>query len=176
MLFRQPTHPQIDRVDIAIGLLQRLLHGHVGGDFGKARHPLQAVGCPHRVVIGQAVVAAPLDVQRCQIKAPLAGGPKEEVPHIVHHLGVDLLGPIAGEIFEQGFDSHFGHGGGVEEAVLEPQFIAHGDPIIVEKLDVLAEHAVAEAKRRGGELRCQAGIHIRPIARPGSDAGGPGAR
>ena len=160
VLLREPGHPEIELVDAAVGLLERGLHGGVGSDLGEAGHLRQSIGDPDGVVVGQAVIPAALDVERGQIEAALPGGAEEEIPNVVDHLRVDLLGPVAGQILEQRVDAHLRDAPRIEEHILEPHFVANGVAIVVEELDVLAQHAVAEPERRRGKLRGDAGVYV----------------
>src|SRR5262249_33672720 len=69
MVFRQTSYPKIDVVDVAVELLELGLDVGIGRDLSKTGNLWQAVSGADGVVVGQAVVAAALDVERGQVEA-----------------------------------------------------------------------------------------------------------
>ena len=81
------------------------LHGRVGVICAKLGDARQAVRRAGRVVVGQAVVAAALDVQRGQVEPALARLAEQEVAQAVDDLGVDLLGVRRGGVLQDAVDA-----------------------------------------------------------------------
>ena len=91
MVFGQCADPQVDVVDRAVQRFQRRLHFRVGRNLAERRHACESVCFTHCVVIGQAMITAPLDVERCQIEAALPWRTEQEVPQAIGDLVVVFL-------------------------------------------------------------------------------------
>src|SRR5437773_8267807 len=68
MVLGQSADPEIDVIDRAVERLQIGRQLAIGRDLAKARYLGQVIRGSHAVVVGQAIVAAALDVQARQVK------------------------------------------------------------------------------------------------------------
>src|SRR5215471_5643829 len=101
MIFGQTADPQINVIDRTIQLLQLGLERRIGSDLGEALDLGQSVGGPYGIVIGQAVVAASLNVQAGQIESAAARRSEQEVAHAVDDGGIDLGARVGRQIFQK---------------------------------------------------------------------------
>ena len=97
MVFCQCGGPEVQVTDVYGGVLERLLDIWVGRDVGEALHRSQAVRVAHRVVVAEAVIAAPLKIQSCQVEGDVVWLALEEVPDFVDDLRVNFLGLLSSE-------------------------------------------------------------------------------
>jgi hypothetical protein len=65
-VFGEYADQWIDRVHVAVHGFDRPLHAHVRRNLGKARYAGEAGGFAERVVVGNAMIAGPLDIDRVQ--------------------------------------------------------------------------------------------------------------
>ena len=101
MILGQSAFEGVDGVHAAgICLGQFLLHFHIAGDLGEARHLGQAHRGAERVVIGDAVVAVALDVAGHEVLAAEAAVAEEQVADVIDCIEVVRLGNTVGVALE----------------------------------------------------------------------------
>ena len=156
----QGADPEVDVVDAAVKRLRAWPARPVGRDLREARHPRQAVGGPDGVVVGQAVVAAALDVEAARSRPPAPGGPKRKLRTLSTTLVSTSEDGSEARYLRIGSMPSAGRSAGLKNASLSGDLVGDRQAVVVEELDVVAEQAVAEAEGGGRELVGDARVDV----------------
>jgi hypothetical protein len=164
VLLSKASNPQLHSVHGDVGSLERALHRQVAGDLGKGTDRWQLVRNTRFRIARETVVTTALNVEGGKVMAGAAKVGEQEAAYVLNDLGVDLLATVAGQVLEHGLDARLAQNAGVEERVAEAHLGEHSVAVVVQELQVGAQHAVAQAKRGGTELGADAGVDAAAVA------------
>ena len=100
MVLHKAADPEVDIVHAAVEREEFGLEGGVAGDLGEGFHFRETVGGAGGVVVGKAMVAPALDIQRGEVESARSGRAEEEVAQPPDELGINFLGFVRGEVFQ----------------------------------------------------------------------------
>jgi hypothetical protein len=96
VIFREASHPKINRVYASIQCEELGLHGWIQGDLSETGDTWNSIGGSSRIVVRKPMVAPALDVERSEVESTSPGRAEEEVPQTIDELGVHFLSFIRG--------------------------------------------------------------------------------
>src|SRR5262249_7708279 len=152
MVLGEAAGPQVDVIDAAISLLERLQRSWVARDLLEAGIRLKAERHARLVERAEAEIVAALDIDRCKV-LPVRGV-EQEVAQAVDDARVERLRRVGSEMAQESVGAAVG--GEIrrrqKERILELQRRAVDRALLVEALCVVRHDGMAEAVGCAGEF------------------------
>jgi hypothetical protein len=105
VIFRQAADPEVDQIDVAIGLLEPGGNFGIRGDIRKRLRPAQAKSFAQLVIGRQAEIAPALDVERGEIGYAVHRHVELEGTKVIDNLVIQLLRRAVGKAAQNWIDS-----------------------------------------------------------------------